>query len=227
MEENNNLIPKINKEEKVFDDYFEIYKGHLQDVNKEEEYVRLKLKRPNAVACLLFNQDEGTFIFVEQFRYPSYSQSKEPILEIPAGKLDGEEETERVAMKREILEETGYKVRELEYIYYSFSSPGYSSEKTHLFFSVVSNEDKQEKGGGVEEENENINIVEIPYEKTFELLKDNYFQDMKTILALESAYDDYIDNLMQEKEQTIENKNKEINDLKMQIKVLKNDPKNI
>ena len=68
-------------------------------------------------------------LLVKQYRKPI----EKPLLEIPAGKL--EEDEERKAAKRELEEETGYKANHLTFITHMYGSPGFSNEKLTIYFT--------------------------------------------------------------------------------------------
>lgn len=70
----------------------------------------------------------GDLLLVHQYRYPVGQHC----LEIPAGKLDGKEETLACA-KRELLEETGHEAQSWEKICSTFTSVGFTDEKIHMY----------------------------------------------------------------------------------------------
>ena len=156
------------------------YQGYLRI---EEQFVmtdsgnvvsREVLTPKNAVAALVYDTLKKKFIFVNQFRCGSNSD----ILEVVAGTLDKPNEDKEDAINREIFEEIGYETDHIEMISEFFVSPGISSEKISLFYCEVSK--KTGQGGGLESENEDIDIVEFSYD---EMLSEN-FMDAKTIIAI-------------------------------------------
>ena len=64
-----------------------------------------------------------------------------------------------------------------------FASPGYSTEKIHIFLAIVENSDKTSNGGGVAGEHENIEIVEIDLNEFMLKIRSNEIKDAKTIVA--------------------------------------------
>ena len=98
---------KIQKEEKVFDDFLKIYKAEVthESFNTDQEITatRLALDRGNAIAVLLYEKDTDSFLFIRQFRYPSARHGQPWTLEIPAGSIDQNESTKEAAI-REVKE---------------------------------------------------------------------------------------------------------------------------
>jgi nudix-type nucleoside diphosphatase (YffH/AdpP family) len=177
------IMPVIEKEEKVLDDKLVIEEARISD-EEGNTYKKLRVNRPDAVGVLLLNTDIHSYILTRQFRYPIADKTSEPILEILAGKIDDDEKMTHTAI-RETLEETGYKVTEksLQFLTSCFASPGYSSECFHLYFAIVTNQDKITNGGGLEEENEHIEIVEIPVDTFDMMLQKGGIRDAKTYIA--------------------------------------------
>ncbi|MBN2089396.1 NUDIX hydrolase [candidate division KSB1 bacterium] len=180
----------IKKTERIFDDFFKIDEALLQyekfDGTMSPELRRLNFNRGNSVAILLYNQNRNSLIFTKQFRYPVYANAPQQawILEIIAGMIEDEQEPEKSAI-REIAEETGYQVADLTFISQFFVSPGGTSEKIFLFFAAVRDIDAKFAGGGLAEEGEDIQVVQIPVTEALKMLNDGQFQDAKTIIALQ------------------------------------------
>lgn len=193
---------EIVAEQREYDGYLKIEKAIIKETSEAGEvtYNRFALNRPNAVAILVYNSDEDTVILVRQHRYPVHVQSgfDSHILEIPAGKIDGDEDS-RTAAIREIKEEIGYDIKEGKIIFMSeyFPSPGYSSEMISLFAATVKNEDKTSEGGGVEGEHENIEIFNVPVNEFFEMITSGEIIDGKTIMGASALWHLRNDNLVQ------------------------------
>lgn len=181
---------KVLKEERLLDEFITVDKvqvehdqfNHVAPAN----VCRYNIERPQAVAVILENTTTGALVLVEQFRYATVKHNKKNgwVLEIIAGLLD-EGETPEACGMRETLEETGYKVDQLEFIHTYYGSVGISTEQIHLFYGQVSTSDKVEKGGGLVHEHEDLAIREIPYEDLIQRLKKGEIIDSKTILGLQ------------------------------------------
>jgi len=126
-----------------------LYEGYLTIEDYEGKEV---IKHPNTIGAIIFDTTKEKYIFVEQTRAPAEGKT----LEICAGKIDKGEETEE-ALKREIIEETGYKVDNINHIYDYYTAIGYSTEIMSLFYVEVS--EKLSDGGGID--GEDISLVEV------------------------------------------------------------------
>jgi len=82
----------------------------------------------NGGVCVIAQPDPASIVLVRQFR-PAIGRE---LWEVPAGKLDGDEDT-AVAARRELLEETGYRCGSLRKLWSFYSAPGFCSELLHLY----------------------------------------------------------------------------------------------
>lgn len=154
------------------------------DGSMSEPLTRLCLERGDAVAALIHLKASDEVIFIEQFRYPTHEKSGGWLLEIPAGMI-GESERPQDAMRRELIEETGYHLDGLHSIGVFYLSPGGSSERIHLFYAAVSTADQRSEGGGIAHEEEDIRLVKLPIKGLNTQLALNGFQDAKTLIAVQ------------------------------------------
>ena len=183
---------KVNiiEEHIVFDEFLKIKKGKLQhtmpDGEMSPKLERLYLDRNDAVAAVVYLEDEDAYLFTNQFRYPTYEKGGGWIIELVAGIVEEGEEAED-SMKREIMEELGYKTSNVEYLTTFFLSPGGTSERIHLYLCHSSSAEKKNEGGGAEDENEGIEVIKYRREEVVEKLKNNSFQDAKTIIGMMMA----------------------------------------
>ena len=165
------------------------YKGWINideltiKTKKGKEIRREVMTRKNAVAALVYDTNLKKYIFVSQYRPGSASD----IIEIAAGTMDHENEDPRDCMIREVEEEIGYKVDTIKLIDECFVSPGGTTEKITIYFAEVSI--KVGEGGGVEGEDEEIDIVEMSKED----MLTTRFMDAKTIIAVNWAKYNYND----------------------------------
>ncbi len=176
-------MPKVLDEKIVYSSKrFVVEEAQLNDENNT--YSRLRLNRRDAAAILLLNTDSNKIILTRQFRYAVSSKSKEPILEIIAGIIDEGEEPVDAAI-RETEEETGYKIKKgnISHLITCFASPGYSTERLFVYFATAGNEDKIAQGGGLQSENEHIELVEIDLKEFTSLVRNGKIEDAKTYLA--------------------------------------------
>lgn len=181
-------MSKILKEEQVFSDFFTILKAQVTykdlDSKKDITATRLCLERGDSVAVLLYEKDTDSFLFTRQYRYPSARREKPMMVELVAGSLTEGENPQECA-RREVKEELGYEVETMQLITTYFPSPGGCSEQIHLFYSEVHSVAKTTKGGGLETEQESIELIKIPRPEIREKLQRGYFNNSISIIGLQ------------------------------------------
>ncbi|MEN5307482.1 GDP-mannose pyrophosphatase NudK [Chryseobacterium cucumeris] len=141
--------------------------------------------RGNGAVILLYNTDLNTVILTRQFRLPTYinGNSTGMLIEACAGLLDNDNPED--CIKRETEEETGYKISKVEKIFEAYMSPGSVTEILYFFIAEYSNEMKINDGGGLEEEGENIEVLELSFEKSLKMIDTGEIKDAKTIMLLQ------------------------------------------
>ncbi|GAC1333560.1 MAG: NUDIX hydrolase [Chloroflexota bacterium] len=156
-----------------------VFSGNLIDVRKDRvrlhddrETTREIVVHPDVIAVVPVLPD-GRLVLVRQFRI----SAKRVLLEIPAGGID-EGETPEEAAKREMVEETGYRVSNLQKLSGFFTSPGYTIEYMHLFLAT----DLQP--GTPTEATDEIEVVEMSLDDALQRLTGGEMADAKTQLGL-------------------------------------------
>lgn len=174
-----NFEEKTIKKEVVFDGKVLTVEVHDVELSDSSKSIREIVLHKGAVAILPVT-DKDEVILVEQYRKAAESLT----LEIPAGKLDPNEERIDCAI-RELEEETGYKANKEDVIkiYDTHLAIGYSSELISLYF--VENLSDDQKGDLRLDEDEFINLKKYSLQEAFDLLDSNAITDSKTIIALE------------------------------------------
>ncbi|GAA4454615.1 NUDIX domain-containing protein [Rurimicrobium arvi] len=139
----------------------------------------------DAAAIILYNPDNGNIILTRQFRVATYvdGHADGMLLEACAGRLDGEDP--KVCIIRETEEETGYVIADALQIAAAYIGPGAITEKIFYFVAPYSPELKKAGGGGLEEEGEQIEVVEMQLDEALDLLDKQKIQDSKTIVLLQ------------------------------------------
>jgi GDP-mannose pyrophosphatase NudK len=139
----------------------------------------------NAVAALLYNKVKRTVLLTRQFRLPAYLNDGDGMLwEACAGMVEKGEEPE-ATMKREIREEVGYEITALQKIYEVYSSPGSLKELLILFVGEYNPDQKASEGGGLKEEGEDIEVVEMPLQEALKKANSGEIKDAKTVLLIQ------------------------------------------
>lgn len=121
-------------------------------------------------------------MLANQFKYPTYKKGPGWITEVVAGAIDPGESPE-AAVRREILEEAGFEIRELVHISTFYVSPGGTSERIVLYFAEIDEERPSTPGGGKPSEDEDIKRIEYSPAELWAMLDRNEIVDAKTIIA--------------------------------------------
>ena len=148
------------------------------------EFPRETYDRGDGAAILLYDPDRRRVILTRQFRYPAYVNGHDDLLiEAPAGLLDGAAPAEGVL--KELEEETGYRVGAPRQVFDAFMSPGSVTERLHLFVARYGPGDRVGEGGGLASENEDIGVLELPFDEAMAMVADGRIRDAKTIMLLQ------------------------------------------
>jgi nudix-type nucleoside diphosphatase (YffH/AdpP family) len=154
----------------------------LPTVQSREAY-----DRGNGATILLYNKQNQTVILTRQFRMPTYVNGNPDgyLIETCAGLLD--KDNAEQCIKRETEEETGYKISQVQKVFEAYMSPGSVTELLYFFVAEYSKEMKIGDGGGLEEENENIEVLELPFSQAITMVNNGDIKDGKTIMLLQYA----------------------------------------
>ncbi|EGV43874.1 NUDIX hydrolase [Bizionia argentinensis JUB59] len=178
----------IVKEELVFDSFFKIKKAKItHDLfdSNTIEVDRFCFERGDSVAIVLYEKDSDSLLFTNQFRYPTIKEKDGWILELTAGSLEPNDKDPVYRVKKEVEEEIGYSVSDIEFISSFFVSPGGTSERIFLYYAEVNSSDKLFEGGGMLTEKEDIQLVKIKAKEVINRFKKNEFRDAKTIIGIQ------------------------------------------
>ncbi|CAH2789689.1 MAG: Nudix hydrolase family protein KPN_02621 [uncultured Caballeronia sp.] len=142
--------------------------------------------RGNGAAILLQDRKTSNVLLTRQFRMPAFVNGHDGMLiETPGGLLDDASPEERI--RAEVEEETGYRVRHVEKIFEAFMSPGSVTEKLHFYLGDYDSSMRVSDGGGVEEEGEEIETIEVPLQTALRMIDSGEIMDGKTIMLLQYA----------------------------------------
>lgn len=138
----------------------------------------------NAAAILLYNPESRSVLLVRQFRYPVMANGDPAfLLEVCAGLLDGDDP--ETCAEREALEETGHAPRDVVHVCDAYMSPGSVTEKVSLFLGHYGAETYRSAGGGLVDEGEEIEVVELAFAAAFKMIGTGEITDAKTIVLLQ------------------------------------------
>lgn len=140
----------------------------------------------SAAAILLYDPARNMVVFVRQFR-PAVFMNGEPafLLEVPAGLLDDDNAED--AIRREAMEESGYAVESVKYLFDMYASPGTLTEKVSLFVARIDLDVQAGSGGGLEDEGEDLEVLTYGLDEAFAMIASGEITDSKTIILLQWA----------------------------------------
>jgi nudix-type nucleoside diphosphatase (YffH/AdpP family) len=143
------------------------------------------LNSTDAAAVLPYDPERRKVILIRQFRAPVMHVEGHPdFLEVVAGLLDGDEP--EACARRETMEEAGLRIAKLEPVGTAWSAPGMTTERLHLFLAPYTAADRIGEGGGLAEEHEEIEVLEISLDELVGLLDRGAIADMKTLALIQA-----------------------------------------
>ena len=159
-----------------------LYSGHILHLEVDRvrlagggEAIREVVRHPGA-AVVVPVLDDGRVLLVRQFRYAA----GETLLELPAGKRDGDEEPAACAA-RELAEETGLCAGTLEYLTGFFTAPGFTDEFIHCF---VASGLTPATGAVGEADEELLELLPVTLDEAHGLIACGEIRDAKTMIGL-------------------------------------------
>ncbi|MGY1654167.1 NUDIX domain-containing protein [Geodermatophilus sp. SYSU D01119] len=143
--------------------------------------------RGNGAALLPYDVARRTVLLTRQFRFPAYVNGSPDgmLVEAAAGLLD--EQDAETAVRREAAEELGVAVGEVTRVFDVFTSPGSVTERVVCFAAPYTPADRVSAGGGVAEEGEDIEVLELDVDEALAMVDDGRIADAKTIMLLQWA----------------------------------------
>ena len=140
----------------------------------------------DGAAILLYDPTRRTVILVRQLRLPAYlKEGRASMIEVCAGKLEGADPAQRIILEAE--EETGIVVTNPKRVFEAYVSPGCFSEKLFFFVARYSPADRKGNGGGLAHEGEDIEVLELSFDKALAMIETGEIVDAKTIMLLHYA----------------------------------------
>lgn len=178
------------KKELLSDHWYTLQKVSFEYQKEDgtwEKQVREVYDRGNGAAILLYNKAKGTVILTRQFRMPTFMNGNRTgmMIEVCAGILEGDHPED--CIRKEVEEETGYRIDRVKKVFESYMSPGSVSEILHFFVGQYNEQMKVGEGGGAAHETENIEILEYSFDEALALINKGQIRDAKTIMLLQYA----------------------------------------
>ena len=186
----NNPKIKIKKTDLLSNNWYVLNNVTFDFLRKDGVWITQKREvydRGNGAGILLYNREQKTIILTRQFRLPTYLNGNETgmMVEVCAGLLDQDHPEQCII--RETEEETGYRIQSVQKIMETYMSPGAITEILHLFVGEYDASMKVNDGGGLEHEQEEIEVIEMDFEDAYKKIATGEIKDAKTILLLQYA----------------------------------------
>jgi len=181
---------KIKRTEVLSDNWYQLNKitfDYLRNDGTWQTQIRESYDRGNGAAVFMYNKQTKNIILIKQFRLPSYLNGNKNglLIETCAGLLD--DDNPETCIKKEILEETGYKINNVSKVFEAYMTPGAVTEQIHYFIAEYTDNMKTDKGGGLISEEEDIEVLEMPFTKAIDLLNKGAIRAAKTMFLLQYA----------------------------------------
>ncbi|ECG1192606.1 GDP-mannose pyrophosphatase NudK [Salmonella bongori] len=181
MSQNITLI----KDKILSDNYFTLRNITYDLPRRNGEVIRHKREvydRGNGATILLYNSTKKTVVLVRQFRVATWVNGNDDgmLIETCAGLLDNDEP--EVCIRKEAIEETGYEVGEVRKVFELYMSPGGVTELIHFFIAEYRDSQRASTGGGIEDED--IEVLELPFSRALEMVRSGEIRDGKAVLLL-------------------------------------------
>lgn len=178
---------RITAQETLSDSWY-VLKNYSFDLQRRDgswqSQTREVYDRGNGATILLYNLQQRTVVLTRQFRMPAFVNGHSGyLIETAAGLLDNASPEQRIRL--EAQEETGYVVRSVRKIFEAFMSPGSVTERIHFFVGEYQPHDRVSDGGGLQEEGEDIEVLEISFEEAIAGIESGEIADGKTIMLLQ------------------------------------------
>jgi len=172
------------------DNWYTLNKYAFEYQNADGQWERQEREaydRGNGSTILLYNAHKGTVILTRQFRMPSYVNGNADgmMIEACAGLLDDHNPED--CIRKEAEEETGYRIENVRKIFESYMSPGSVTEILYFFVAEYDEAMKVSDGGGAEDEQENIEVLEVSLSDAMNMIETGDIKDGKTIMLLQYA----------------------------------------
>lgn len=183
----NNKV-KILKTEILSDNWYTLNKVTFEYQKKDgklETQSREAYDRGNGATILLYNKESKTVILTKQFRLPTYINGNEDgmMIEACAGLLDKDNPED--CIRKETEEELGYEISDVKKVFEVYMSPGSVTEILYFFIAEYAKSMKVNDGGGLAEEQEEIEVLELDIDAALEMIDSGEIKDAKTIMLLQ------------------------------------------
>ena len=173
--------------DKILSDNYFVLRNITYDLTRNNgDVIRHKREvydRGNGATILLYNREKQSVVLIRQFRVATWVNGNPDgrLIETCAGLLDNDEP--EVCIRKVAIEETGFEVGEVKKVFELFMSPGGVTEIVHFFIAEYSDAHRIHQGGGVEDED--IEVLEIPFVQALEMIRSGEIKDGKAVILLQ------------------------------------------
>jgi nudix-type nucleoside diphosphatase (YffH/AdpP family) len=178
---------RITAEEVLSDNWYLLKKISFELRRRDggwQRQTREVYDRGNGATILLYNRARRTVVLTRQFRIPAFVSGHSGFLvEAAAGLLDNASPEQRI--RAEVEEETGYRIGAVDKIMEAFMSPGSVTERLHFFVAEYEAGDRIGTGGGLADEGEDIEVLELGIGQAIDMVASGEIADGKTIMLLQ------------------------------------------
>ncbi len=186
--ENSNV--KITQTQVLSDNWYTLHKVTYKYQTRNGEvktHMREAYDRGNGAVILLYNPVSKKVILTRQFRLPTFINGNDSgmMIEACAGLLDKDNPED--CIRKETEEETGYKIDKVTKVFESYMSPGSVTEILYFFIAEYTDDMKISEGGGLPEEQEDIEVLELDFDEAIKMMYTGEIKDAKTIMLLQYA----------------------------------------
>ena len=174
------------KDKILSENYFLLRNMTYELTRRDGSVVRHKREvydRGNGATVLLYNPNKQSVVLVRQFRVATWVNGNPDgmLIETCAGLLDSDEP--EACVRKEAIEETGFEVGEVRKLFELFMSPGGVTELIHFFIAEYNDTQRANGGGGVDDED--IEVLELPYNRALEMMANGEIRDGKAVILLQ------------------------------------------
>ncbi len=169
---------------KIWGEYAQYELDYLRSNGSHEIHIREMQDNGHGAAVLLYNISKREIVLIRQFRLAAmlYDGNEGGLLEVCAGLVENDDP--EATIKKEILEELGYHITEVDFLFKGFASPGAKTEMIYFFMAAYNDATSRSEGGGLLDEQEDIEVININFDVAYNMIFTQEIIDQKTITLL-------------------------------------------
>lgn len=177
---------RILSKNSVYRGWLRVWKAEIEG-EAGEVFSREVEDHGGGAAVLPFDPRRRTAVLVRQVRFGALlnGETEPALLEAPAGLSDEDDASGADTVRREALEEAGLALAHLVEVGRCYTSPGITTESLTLFLGEYDEAARIGAGGGVADEHESIEVVEIPLAELARMADAGEIRDMKTLALVQ------------------------------------------